>query len=54
MEIIDQAGRIVYNQEVKDRKIQEIQIDISSIKKGLYFVKVILENKELTRKLIVE
>lgn len=50
--LYDHLGRIVYSTVFNDRQNQ-FQVDISQFSKATYFLKVIADNKEVTRKVII-
>ncbi len=51
--VTDISGRIIYRQQI-DNYRTDAQIDIADCKSGMYFLKLINDNKVLSTKLIVE
>ncbi len=52
IEIVDILGKVVYSESVKE--ISRLQVDVSQIKNGLYFVKVSEPGSALTIKTIIQ
>ena len=53
VEIYDLNGRKLLQKQINTRT-EEIEIDISSLKSGVYFCRLISENKSATQKLIIQ
>lgn len=50
--LYDQLGRVVYSTVFNDRQNQ-FQVDVTQFSKATYFLKVIADNKEITKKVII-
>ncbi len=54
VEIIDILGKVIYNNEFKQVDILQKQIDISQFAKGIYFLKVNVENEIGIKRILVQ
>jgi PKD repeat protein len=50
--IFDISGREIYQETIK--KEENIQIDVSSYKQGVYFIKILLDNNLIVKQIIVQ
>jgi hypothetical protein len=50
-QVLDQLGKVVMSKEVNEK---HIQVDLTGYSRGLYFVKIVSEGYEVTKKLVME
>lgn len=54
MNLVDMNGRVVYTQALKQSDNKTISVDVSTLAKGAYFVRIVGEQATAVRKLIVK
>lgn len=53
VEVLDLTGKIIYSKDMINRNSQEYLITISDLKNGVYIVRIICNNKNYSKKLII-
>jgi hypothetical protein len=54
LQMITQTGRVIYSESFKNQDYISKQINISDYAKGIYILKIITENNEYTKKIIIQ
>ena len=50
--VVDMSGRIVYNKDLVNESFMEM--DLSDFNKGIYILKLNIDNQEVTSKIVIQ